>query len=97
MQRAKEISVKFSHTRPDGTDSTSILSEYGIPDYNGSENIAAGYTCPEDVIEGWMNSPGHRVSLLEYILNASWRWSILFKMMYIIAYRNLPPTGRRKS
>ena len=63
MQRAKEISVKFSHTRPDGTDSTSILSEYGIPDYNGSENIAAGYTCPEDVIEGWMNSPGHRVSL----------------------------------
>ena len=64
MQRAKEISVKFSHTRPDGTDSTSILSEYGIPDYNGSENIAAGYTCPEDVIEGWMNSPGHRVSLL---------------------------------
>ena len=64
MQRAKEISIKFSHTRPDGTDSTSILSEYGIPDYNGSENIAAGYTCPEDVIEGWMNSPGHRVSLL---------------------------------
>lgn len=64
MQRAKEISVKFSHTRPDGTDSTSILSEYGIPDYNGSENIAAGYTCPEDVIDGWMNSPGHRVSLL---------------------------------
>ena len=41
MQRAKEISVKFSHTRPDGTDSTSILSEYGIPDDNGGENIAA--------------------------------------------------------
>lgn len=64
MERAKEISIKFSHTRPDGTDSTSILSEYGIPDYNGGENIAAGYNSPQSVIEGWMNSPGHRVALL---------------------------------
>ena len=64
MQRAKEISIKFSHTRPDGTDSTSILSEYGIPDDKGGENIAAGYNSPQSVIEGWMNSPGHRVALL---------------------------------
>ena len=64
MQRAREISIKFSHTRPDGTDSTSILSEYGIPDYNGGENIAAGFTSPQDVVNGWMNSPGHRVALL---------------------------------
>lgn len=64
MQRAKEISIKFSHTRPDGTDSTSILSEYGIPDDNGGENIAVGYNSPQSVIEGWMNSPGHRVALL---------------------------------
>ena len=64
MQRAKEISVKFSHTRPDGTDSTSILSEYGIPDDNGGENIAAGFTSPQSTIDGWMNSPGHRVALL---------------------------------
>ena len=64
MERAKEISIKFSHTRPDGTDSTSILSEYGIPDYNGGENIAAGFTSPQSTIDGWMNSPGHRVALL---------------------------------
>lgn len=64
MQRAREISIKFSHTRPDGTDSTSILSEYGIPDDKGGENIAAGYNSPQSVIEGWMNSPGHRVALL---------------------------------
>lgn len=64
MQRAKEISIKFSHTRPDGTGSASILSEYGIPDDKGGENIAAGYNSPQSVIEGWMNSPGHRVALL---------------------------------
>ena len=64
MQRAREISIKFSHTRLDGTDSTSILSEYGIPDDKGGENIAAGFNSPQDVINGWMNSPGHRVALL---------------------------------
>jgi len=28
------------------------------------ENIAAGYSTPEDVVEGWMNSPGHRTNIL---------------------------------
>ena len=29
------------------------------------ENIAAGYSSPEAVVEGWMNSPGHRANILE--------------------------------
>jgi len=33
------------------------------------ENIAAGYATPEDVVQGWMNSPGHRAN----ILNPSYR------------------------
>jgi len=28
------------------------------------ENIGAGYTTPADVVNGWMNSPGHRDNLL---------------------------------
>jgi uncharacterized protein YkwD len=36
--------------------------------YTGSstvgENIAYGYRSPEDVMEGWMNSPGHRGNIL---------------------------------
>ncbi len=35
--------------------------------YNWStvaENVAAGYTTPEAVVEGWMNSPGHRDNIL---------------------------------
>ena len=35
--------------------------------YNWSivgENVAAGYTTPESVVEAWMNSPGHRANIL---------------------------------
>ena len=65
MQRAKEISIKFSHTRPDGTDALSVFEEYNnIPDNHAAENISAGYTSPQSAVDGWMNSPGHRVSLL---------------------------------
>ena len=65
MQRAKEISVKFSHTRPDGTNALSVFGEYNnIPDNYAAENIAAGFESPQSTINGWMNSHGHRVSLL---------------------------------
>ncbi|RME29723.1 MAG: CAP domain-containing protein, partial [Candidatus Zixiibacteriota bacterium] len=29
-----------------------------------AENIAAGYTTPQEVVDGWMNSPGHRDNIL---------------------------------
>lgn len=29
------------------------------------ENIAKGFDTPEEVIKGWMNSPGHRRNILE--------------------------------
>ena len=65
MQRAREISIKFSHTRPDGTNALTVFGEYNhIPDNNAAENIAAGFTSPQDVVDGWMGSSGHRVSLL---------------------------------
>lgn len=59
--RAGEISVKFSHTRPDGTDCFTAVSGKG---YKG-ENIAKGYTTPEEVMTGWMNSPGHMENILD--------------------------------
>lgn len=31
---------------------------------NVGENIAAGYSNPEDVVAGWMDSPGHRANIL---------------------------------
>ena len=56
--RAEEISEYFSHHRPDG------VSEGPYPDYMIGENIAKGYKTPEEVMDGWMNSDGHRAEIL---------------------------------
>lgn len=61
--RAQEITNYFSHTRPDGTNCTTVIENTYPSSYNG-ENIAAGYYSAEDVINGWMNSTGHRENIL---------------------------------
>ena len=63
MVRAEEITRKFSHTRPDGTDSSTALYENGVA-CDGGENIAAGQKTPEAVVRAWMNSSGHRATML---------------------------------
>lgn len=67
LVRAKEIEVSFSHTRPNGSSFSTVLSENGISYRGAGENIAWGQTSPEAVMEAWMNSEGHRAN----ILNAS--------------------------
>ena len=64
MVRAKEIATYFSHTRPDGRDCETALAEAGVG-CPGLENIGRGYDSPEAVVRGWMNSDGHRWSLLD--------------------------------
>lgn len=64
--RAKEIKKSFSHTRPNGENCFSILQEkkYEVEYYAAGENIAAGYGNAASVMDGWMNSPGHRANIL---------------------------------
>ena len=62
--RADEIAYYFSHTRPDGTSCFTALREQDIYYSCAGENIAAGYTSPSHVMQGWMNSPGHRGNIL---------------------------------
>ena len=62
--RAQEIDVSFSHTRPDGTSCFTVLKEFGIGYRACGENIAKGSPSPARVVEGWMNSAGHRVNIL---------------------------------
>lgn len=58
MQRAAEIAVLFSHTRPDGSSIFEMDSKiYG-------ENIAVGQTSAAQVMESWMDSEGHRENIL---------------------------------
>ena len=58
--RAQEISVYFSHTRPDGS---SCFTAVRNPGWLG-ENIAAGQRSPQEVMNSWMNSSGHRANIL---------------------------------
>lgn len=62
--RAKEIVQSFSHTRPDGRSCFTAASDVGFSYRAAGENIAYGYGTPEQVVNGWMNSEGHRRNIL---------------------------------
>ena len=57
----------FSHTSPTYGSPFQMMKSFGISYRSAGENIAMGYKTPEAVVEGWMNSSGHRAN----ILNAS--------------------------
>ncbi|MDO4742865.1 MAG: SafA/ExsA family spore coat assembly protein [bacterium] len=57
----------FSHTSPTYGSPFNMIKNFGISYNTAGENIAKGYTTPEAVVNGWMNSSGHRAN----ILNAS--------------------------
>ncbi|MDO5520837.1 MAG: CAP domain-containing protein [bacterium] len=67
IQRSYEIAMYFSHTRPNGQ---SCFTAIETPWSAVGENIAAGYSTPEKVVNGWMNSPGHRANMLNETYNA---------------------------
>ena len=63
--RAKECAlVKYSHTRPDGTNANTAYHEAGAGNIRG-ENIAVGFLTPKGVVEGWVNSQGHYVTMID--------------------------------
>ena len=62
--RAREIEKSFSHPRPDGSSFNTALTEAGVSFRGAGENIAYGQTTPQQVMEGWMNSSGHRANIL---------------------------------
>ncbi len=62
--RAVESEILFSHTRPDGTSFVTALKEAGVSYRGAGENIAWGQKSPEEVMQGWMNSAGHRANIL---------------------------------
>jgi len=57
----------FDHTSPTYGSPFDMMKKYGITYRAAGENIAMGQTTPAQVMQGWMNSPGHRAN----ILNAS--------------------------
>ena len=63
-KRAQEIKGTFSHTRPDGSNFSTVLTQAGISYRSVGENIAYGQNSPEAVMQSWMNSSGHRANIL---------------------------------
>lgn len=71
QRRANEIAVRYNppHTRLDGRSWSTVLAEYNVFWRATGENMAAGYQTPAEVVEGWMNSPGHRANILNENFN----------------------------
>jgi uncharacterized protein YkwD len=53
----------FSHTSRDGDTFADRIEAAGYP-HPGAENIARGYQTAAEVMDGWMNSAGHRANIL---------------------------------
>ncbi len=58
----------FSHQCSGEADPFQRMVNAGYPLVSGGENIGEGYQTPQEMVDGWMNSSGHRAN----ILNSSW-------------------------
>jgi len=58
----------FSHDSPTYGDPFAMMRNFGVQYQSAGENIAKGQPTPGEVVQAWMNSPGHR----ENILNGSY-------------------------
>lgn len=76
----------FSHTSPTYGSPFDMLQEFGVDYTAAAENIAAGQQSPDEVVAGWINSPGHRKNILNekvthigvgYVTNGNY-WTQLF-------------------
>ena len=56
--RAREITQKFSHTRPNGSRAVTVSN------FAYAENIARGQKTPDKVMAAWLTSDGHRQNML---------------------------------
>ena len=54
----------FSHTGKDGSSAGDRVSRTGYDWRTVAENIAAGQQTPAEVVNAWINSPGHRANML---------------------------------
>jgi uncharacterized protein YkwD/stress response protein SCP2 len=55
----------YAHTSPDGAQPWDRAAAAGSRLRTIGENIACGQRSPAEVVDGWMNSPGHRANILK--------------------------------
>lgn len=54
----------FAHESPTYGSPFDMMKEFGVSYEGAGENIAAGQDTPQDVVDAWMDSPGHRDNIL---------------------------------
>lgn len=66
LNHSKDMAAhsNMSHTGSDGSDPGQRITRAGYSWTTYGENVAYGYSTPEQVMNGWMNSPGHRQNIL---------------------------------
>ncbi len=69
-KHSKDMSVNgfFSHTGSDGSTPWARMSSAGYTYTQAAENIAAGYSTPAAVVNGWMASTGHCKNIMNAAL-----------------------------
>jgi uncharacterized protein YkwD len=71
LAHSRDMSAKkyFSHTAPDGSNGGVRIERAGYHWMAYGENIASGYKSEQEVISGWLSSPGH----CKNIMNKNYR------------------------
>ena len=54
----------FAHNSPTYGTPFQMMKAFGLSYRTAGENIAKGYATPQAVVNGWMNSSGHRANIL---------------------------------
>lgn len=76
----------FAHNSPVYGTPFQMIKAFGISYRTAGENIAYGYKTPQAVVDGWMNSSGHRANILNasftqigvgYVANGNY-WTQMF-------------------
>lgn len=62
--RSGECVRFFSHTRPDGRSYKTAAAEAGVTSSYMGENVASGHINPQEVVQDWLESEGHRANIL---------------------------------
>ena len=61
----ENMNYEFGHSRPDGSKWYTILDQMGYGYNHACENIAAGQTSPEEVVESWKSSESHYANMID--------------------------------
>lgn len=65
-EKSRDMATRgyFDHNSPTYGSPFDMMKAYGINYRTAGENIAKGQRTPQEVVNAWMNSPGHRANIM---------------------------------